>query len=426
MVKAAFTTFLDQIVVSGTSFIIGLAFIYLATPAEYGLYTILFSIYYLVSSAQNALINTPLAVLSQHYDDDEKVHFEKGLFGLWAIGVVIITLAMFSAAPLFAQFNSIFIGRRLSVMILAVCLAPLSLRDFWRAEEFAVFKPQLALKRDLGLSAISLSGLIFLVRFAYIKVEYLIPLSATAALAVVCVPTLEFLRARPAWTDIVNAFNRSWSHSSWSLMGAVSSWLQSNAYIYIPFMLLGVKKVAFLAAARLIMMPAALLAQSWSNYFRPLVSRQIANNNAHGAKRAFIDSTVVLLGIVCIYAALVVIAFKLFPASWLPSSYRGISAYISLWAAVIAVQVVRSNASSLLQASLNFKSLAIRGFISAALTAISTFVFVRWMAELGAIVAQISGEFILMLLLLHGFYGLAATRPIIPANEITGDEMIKI
>lgn len=402
MVKDAFYTFLDQIVISATAFLFGLAFIYGSSPAEYGLYTVLISVFYLIASAQNALINTPLMVLSSRLSNEEKVDFEKGLFHLWLVVVSVICLLSAAFSPLIGAASRQFDGRAFALFIFAIALVPLSLRDYFRAREFSLLKPKSAFRRDIMIALLSTGLLGILVLSKQVIVENVLIITAVSTGMIAGLPTLRSFKGGIQRERISSAFNTSWKHSKWSLLGATSSWMQANAYIYIPFILIGAKEVAILAAARLIMTPAVLLSQSWSNYFRPLASSHLSKNDTGEAFNLLVRSSGILLSILFAYTVMIWTGLRFMPANVLPPDYSGIGNYVALWAAVIFFQMIRTNTSSFLQASLEFKSLAFRGLTSALLTAAITVILVTRLEESGAIMAQVAGEIILMLLLMSG------------------------
>ena len=400
--RAASATFLDQLAISSVHFLVGLLFIYRGTPEQYGLFSFFMAVFALLASLQNSMVNTPLMVLAPRLPPETRATFERGLWGVLSLGVpvaMILLLLSFGALRLCgrgAEFTA------LEVPVFALSLAPLMLRDFWRAQEYARLRPGAALRRDLSFSILTLMMLALLLALQAVRVGPVLAAMALAALAVVTGPSLPLWSPPPGRREIAGSFERAWALSQWSLLGATSSWFQNSAYVYLPFFLLGVREVAYLAAARLLMTPAWLLAQSWGNYFRPLASKNLATGNTSGALHTFARSNVLLLGFLGIFTAVILVALKALPEAWIPGPYRGIGTYVALWALIILITTIHTNASSLLQASLAFKSLALRSLGAALLTVGLTALLILELGLAGALVARVIGEVILMILLLAG------------------------
>lgn len=393
VLRKAMVTFLDQVSLSVASFAVGLAFILRGSPEQYGLYSFYLSLFYLLASAQNAVVNTPLMVLAPRLEPRERERFGRGVLGVLLIGV-LATLLLVSAALLVSPRGSV------AAPLVAACFLPLLLRDFFRANEFANLRPGLALRRDAIYAGLACAGVVLLARAGNVRAIHVFAVLAAAAAAIVIRPCVRFFASPPSRADVAGAFRESWVHSRWSLLGAGSTWVQSNAYIYVPFLLLGAREVAFLAAARLVMAPAALLANSWGNLFRPMASRHLFEEDRGAAWTLFMRSSLVLSAILAAYGAVALAALRIAPDAWIPADYRGLEAYLGFWAVVLLLEIVRNNASSLLQASLAFRDLALWGLAVAGVAVALSFAFVAWLGTAGSLVAMVLGELLLMAVLL--------------------------
>ena len=408
--QAASVTFLDQLTLSLGQFFIGLAFIYTGSPEDYGLFTFFMAVFYFFVSLQNAMINTPMMVISPRMTTSAKIRFESGLIGMLGIGTLGVTCLclLWAGVSHVLQLNHRF--GFYEMIIFAVTLSPLILREFWRAEEFANLRPLKALKRDITYVAVLLAQITLLSTLTSLDMASAFLAMAFAAAIVVFAPSLHNATPLPTRAEVSHSFDETWKFSRWGVLGAAASWFQNSAFIYFPFFMLGVRQVAHLAAARLVMTPANLLAKSWSNYLRPAASRNIAAGDISATNRIFIRSTVALIGLLVLYTAAVSLLLLFLPESFLPKDYRGIDRYILLWAAVIFLNIMRNNTSCIFQSHLAFKPLAVRAGISALLTVVATALLVAEFGSTGALVGQLTGELILMLLLIGGFRSLPNAR----------------
>lgn len=394
--RKASATALDQATLSLVTFATGAAFIYRGTPEQYGQFTFYLSAYYLVAAAQNAIVNTPMMVLSPRMTERERTAFEQGTHGILLIGMFAAVLLVSAGAVLPTGQSGMHAA---DFFVVAVCCLPLMLRDFLRAQEYAHSQPAQALLRDLRYAGLALVGIGVLSLCGALRGLTAFGVLAASSLCIVWRPTWRLARAAPTPSQVAAAFRGSWKFSRWSVVGATSSWLQTNAFVFIPLLIAGTREVAFLAAARMVMMPMMLLAQSWSNYFRPHASRLLSQDGRGAALRLFSHSSFVLAGTLVVYTVAASWLLMVVPATWLPPAYHGMGIYIALWSAVTLVQVFRTNMSSLLQASLAFKRLALAGCVVAVITIVGSIPLVQVYGGKGSLIAIVGGEVLLTLLL---------------------------
>ena len=392
-------TFIDQLSISFVQFFIGIIFIYKSVPEEYGLFSFLIAFYYLIASIQNALISTPLMVLIPRLSIKEAGKLLRGFTGLLFTGIFILMILTVLSLFLFSEHFERKSLHPLQVFCFLFGLSSLILRDFWRAAEFAQLRPMAALKRDLIYTFFVIAMIIFMVSFAKIDSYNIFILIGVSALSVSILPSLNICRPFPHMDEMYFAFRKSWKLSTWSVMGATSSWFQMQAVVYLPFFLIGLKEVAYLSAARLVMMPPALLQGSLGNYLRPLASRKLAEGDLPGTFRLYFICTFSLLVVLSLYTGVALLLLNQLPSSWIPDSYKNIGEYVILWAIIIFIMTIRSTISNLYHASLAFKQLAIRGTASAIFTIIATWYFILKFDIDGTLVGRMAGELFLMVLL---------------------------
>jgi O-antigen/teichoic acid export membrane protein len=390
--RAAAITFIDQVILSALNFAIGMAFIYTSTPVQYGLYTFMIAIFYFFASVQNAMVNTPMMVLLPRLGCIEKKHFIKGLTGLLSVGIPCAGIIILLIAYGFSTFRGTQDFSLNHAVIFTVSIWPLMLRDYWRAKEYANLRPALALRRDITYSLLALSMLVLLIIFNAVYFGTVLPIMGVSAFISFFYCQLEGLHPLPSWHEIQQSFRKAWPYSRWSLLGIASRSIQNNAYVYLPFFMLGIKEVAYLAAARLVMMPGTLLSTSWANYFKPLASESLAKGEIRGAFRTLITSTATLVVLLILYTGTVLIFLKVLPETWLPRNYQNISIYVLLWAGIMLITIMQSNISVLFQASLAFKKLALLGLLSAIFTFLISSLLIIKLRALGALVGLGLGE----------------------------------
>lgn len=399
----ALITFIDQIALSAVSMTAGAAFIRAGAPAEYGLFTAYLSIFYLVASAQNALINTPLIVLPRFLEAEARKVFHRGMFGLGVFGSLIAAVAI----AFVTSIRSALSGGAITLGVVAsLSFGPLLVREFLRAREFAAMNPRGALRRDGAYAVLAIGGIGYLALRGDVAAIGMFVAFGVPAI-VICLPSvLRDLSADLINRDAPRAIRMSWSLSSWSFLSAMASWVQGNVYIYIPLWIIGAQSVGFLAAARLTMMPISLFVQSWPNFLRPVASERLAHRpDSQSMRRMLLRSSIGIVAMVSVYSVLVVWAVSAMPAGWIPANYRKAVGQVVLWGIVLGVQGLRTNASSFLQSALAFRMLAADGVVAAGLTVVAAAAaVVRWGA-VGSLYGLIVGELLLLVLMLLQFRG---------------------
>lgn len=382
-------------------FFIGVVFIYKSSPEQYGLFSFLMSVYYLYASAQNALINTPFMVLGPRLSSPKKEELKSGLLGLLFFVIVVIFFISYYASSLyFSYLSSKGITKDVG-MIFMLCIIPVMFRDFWRSCEYGNLNPHAAFQRDMFFAFLTILLIGVLLALSVTPTANLVFLiMALSSTLIIISPTYRRLRAGIHYQDIISAAKQTWNLSGWSLLGATSSWIQMQAFIYLPFFMFGIKEVAYLAAARLIMMPTLLLSKGWGNYFKPIVSKKISNNDHQGILRLFLLSELFISLSIGLYTIGVLAVFYIIPMDWFLSRYRFIEDFIFYWAIIILFMTIRNNLSSLFQASLEFRTLALCDFATAFFTIMVTIFSMGEIGINGALQGRLIGEIFLSILLL--------------------------
>lgn len=394
MIRRALVTFADQAALSSVTFGAGLVFVYGGSPEQYALYTLFVGAFFFIATAQNAIVNTPMMVLTPRMSGAEVDAFNRGLLGALLLSVGGVSLTVAVGAMQLARSVAVPWGL---AFLVAVCFVPQVLRDHFRAQEYALLRPDAALRRDAVYGAVAIIGILVLYVARWITAASVFAVVSVAALAVCLWPTIEVLRSWPTRGEMRTALSTSWEHSRWSLAGALSSWAQGYTYVFVPFALSGSREVAFLAAARLVLTPVMLLVQSWANYFRPTVSQCLARGDRHRATALLLRGCVALAAMLVVYTAGAICLLYILPIDWIPIHYRGIGPYVALWALVAFIQIVRSNVSSVLQASLEFRRLALWGAATATVTVVATIGLVLGLGGFGAMIGMLVGEVTLAL-----------------------------
>ena len=160
---------LDQVLLSGINFLISIVLIKTVSKSEYGLYSIFFPITLFIGSIQNAVVNTPLAVLLITKRGDEKRKYVGALF--FGQYLLIFPLAFIGiiGGVITCYFN--LLESSASAIIVAVSFASIGIlcREFLRAYFFANETPNTVLIID-GLYFVLITTLGFLA-YTFIQLD---------------------------------------------------------------------------------------------------------------------------------------------------------------------------------------------------------------------------------------------------------------
>ncbi len=140
---------IDQALLSGLNFLISIVLIKTVSKPEYGYYSIFFSIILFMGSIQNAVINTPLAVLLITKKGDEKRKYVGSLF--FGQYLLLFPLAFIGIIGGIITFYFNLLESSLSAIIVAISLASIGIlcREFLRAYFFANETPNTVLIIDV-------------------------------------------------------------------------------------------------------------------------------------------------------------------------------------------------------------------------------------------------------------------------------------
>ena len=342
-------TFLDQLLLSGQSFLIGALFVALATKTEYGAYLLLASALLLVTSAHNALICTPFTSVVSRLEGYERTRARDGFFllqlqasavlaALFAAGTWILTAGQRHPDPLLAF--------AIGLAVLGTCA-----RDFRRTEYFLGEDLRGLLFTDTLYVA---TGLLLLGAGAWMGHG----LGAALALAAVgAAGLLTGLRRTTRDRDDVLGLrlaSRAWTlardQARWTFPWTLVSWCQNSSYPYLIALAASAAAVADAGAARLILMPVTLFSVGWNRLFFARAGRHLGRGSRGQVWTLAVRGAALLGAIVLLYgiAALLLASFR--SGALLPVSYRHLSGLVLAWSLYFLVTTVRGVGSAALLA----------------------------------------------------------------------------
>jgi len=394
------TAVIDQAMLSGANFLVGVLLVRYAGDADYGYYVLAQSAVLLLTGAQSSWINGPLAVLAPKKTEDER----RGMVG--AVEVVQSRVLRWVAAlalvvPLIGYLLHLLTAESAmaaGATVLA-CWAAL-LREYRRGVLQLYGRPHLVLAADV----LYVVGLIGTAGLAAAGVE---PRMVCAVLSLAVGGWLggqmadRFLRRDPGWApaEAAPVFRELRQLGNWAMAGAVIYWTFGQGFNYVVAGQLGVAAVATLNAARLLMQPTFVLTMGIKQALLPMVSRWLHELGLVAVLRRLTVVVLVLAVLNTLYLGMVWGVLDWLTNDFLRKNIPDRDMLVLLWAAHSMVNMVRDMYLSSMLAMERFQILT-------GLTALTAFVAlaVMWPATAhfglrGAIYGLITGEVTYMVLM---------------------------
>lgn len=323
---------LDQALLSISNFLIGLVFIRYAEKTEYYAYSQLVGYIALTLAVQAALINTTALTLLPQKTGQVRRDMANAYFSLQ--NVLSVVMAVVGGAVIWLIPASVAMDDISWVMAGAMCAMVIGvwIREFLRNVQFIQLRPDLCLWQDVMYVVVLGVGLTALLALRDISASSVLYVMALAGL-LTALPWLTSanLNLRSHWRAWGDLLKEVWPYAKWSLPAGLVAWAAGNGYLLIGAHVMGAAPTAEVVAAKLFAAPLGMLFVSWANIFRPRVSLNLAEGNVRGVRRLTWFSMSGVLGIVLVYATVLVLAYPLLESKLLGDKYRGLSTDIAWW-----------------------------------------------------------------------------------------------
>jgi len=346
---------------AGAQFILSLQLLHLLPPASFGSFSFLLITSQFSIGLWSALFCAPLPIVMAQEKEDTR-----GLVdSLFAVNLLLSLLA-------FCAFSILATGLEVSAQASALFsgyAALTLLRWFARAHAYTTGAAIRTIASDLMYSAGLLIG-IGLIAVSGAESPDLPYAALLVSAAIGLVPfgrgyfVKQFvhirLRAIPRYADVWR------QHSSWSLVGVITTEATVNAHAYIVTLVSGPLAFAPIAASALIIRPVGVVMNALSEFERPQMARQIASRDLRSAQRSARMFLCVLALTWALTAAGGVLLVVYSPEVIFPSEYSHsyLIAGMALWLGVTFMRILRTPDSVLLQAAGMFRWLAHASIIS--------------------------------------------------------------
>ena len=335
--KVSFSV-LDQGLISGSNFLIGVLLARWLEPEQFGAYALAFSSFLLISVVYQALVLEPQSVFATSTYRHEPRQYMGSLLRLHGVLASALFLAFATAAVLTHGRHP---GGSLQGALAGIVLATPWILLLWLSRRMCYAKqtPHVATIGAVVYSAILLCGLLALLRLRLLTPATVFTLMGVASLVtslVLLVVLRPSLLAGSSATRLSVVGRQHWGYGRWALAAYVMAWVPGNLYYVLLGRLSGMADVGALRALLNLALPVAQTHTALSMLFLPFLSRVWSEKGSCAMKGPAIKISVLFAGMAVAYWT-ILITFSQPIVRWL---YAGRYVSQSHWMPFVAIASV--------------------------------------------------------------------------------------
>jgi O-antigen/teichoic acid export membrane protein len=397
----------DQAMLSALNLLISIILIKTVSKAEYGYYSIAFSITLFLISIQNAIVNAPLAVLYASKKRDEKKRYCASLCYGQFIGIIPASCLGFVVIGLFSlngmNSTQATIGAAVSFAAIGILF-----REFLRAYFYAKESPFNVLKLDVFYTVLFLLLLTTFYLVSKISVAGIFALMGVSSFFIGLIHS-KGQGWRFRHLSVRASYYENWIFGKWILLGIIVTHIQRYGYLYMIGAFLGSHGAAEVTASRLIMMPLMLAQEGWGRVIVPHGSRLREENNLNLFFKQLVLASGVFIFVVSTYTTLLFLFSQTIQRFLLTDKYENAFDFIFFWGIIFVIRLISRNASGGLIVIKKFHTITTINFCTMLITIGCAFFLIQESGIKGALMSLIIGDAILALglwfyLAKHHFY----------------------
>jgi len=294
-------TILDQVVASSSNFVTGVAVARISGAAEFGRYMLVFLIWLFVVGAHRALVTDAVIVTSRQSEDRPDL-MGRGLGAALVFGTVASAVVA-GAGLLAAAAGSDFGG---PMLVLALCLIPLLVQDFWRNMAFLERRPATALANDSVFAGVQFAAIAAFSILGWRNAPHMIGAWGLGAAAGAVFGLRSFPglgRPRQGRAFLVT----TWPLSRWIAADFLTSFASQQSYLAFAAILLSQVEYGGFRAGWNLMGPAIVILHAGANFGLPEASRHADPDDPTALRRFATRLTGGTFMVIAIYGAVVAV-----------------------------------------------------------------------------------------------------------------------
>ena len=388
------TGVLDQVMLSGASFIAGFVMIRYTSDLDYGQYVLAQSAVLLIMSAQGAWLTGPLTAIAPKKSPETKRMMIGAVRASQARFLRRVAIGLLAAT---AAGNAVGLwGAQAAVVAGATIFAGWATlrREYLRSVLVIYSKPEWVLRADLAYVVVLISGISLAAYLnhwagvcAIVALVFATGAGATAAHRI--------FAADPGWGsgDATPFWREMRPLAVWATVGAVIYWLFAQSYNYILAERLDLTAVTNVNAARLVLMPVFVFTMGINNLLMPVAANWLAQfgtrqhatpapDYSRSASRRLISQTSDSPGLFVTGSL----------AIFLHKSIGDRDRLLLLWACIASIFLLREVLQAALFALRQVRSMAWLMGLSAIVSLSLMWAGINWWGAAAVLIGQVAGE----------------------------------
>jgi O-antigen/teichoic acid export membrane protein len=387
------TTVVDQVVLSGANFIVGLLLIRLTTDADYGMFVLVQSAITLLISGQMAWLSSPLAVLAPGKPPALRrlmvgaVESSQRRFLRQASAAALVV-------PTVGYFAHYWTGLESLVVVLgiAACWTALQ-REYLRGLLLIYGRPHAMLLADLVNVAVLLTGALVAAYGPKPAVLWAVAALIASALAGEAAARRSLAKDPGLPKGDPSAFWKEMRPLAvWATVGAMTYWLYNQSYNYVLASRIDLTAVADVNAARLLLMPTIVLTVGVKTLLVPTAATWLAESSVGRLIRRLVLFATGIALIDVVYCIALWIFRDWLSHDLMHKTIANRDLLLMLWAALSLIALYRDLLQTGLFALRKFRSLAGVTAVSAAASLTIMWFGINTWGPAAALIGQVAGE----------------------------------
>lgn len=387
------TTVIDQVVISGANFIVGLLLIRQTSSTDYALFVLVQSAITLLISGQMAWLSSPLAVLAPTKTPAIRrlmigaVDLSQRRFLRRAAGVAFLV-------PVVGYFTHLWnVVETFAVALgIVACWAALQ-REYLRGVLLIYRRPEEMLRSDVTYVVVLLIG-------ACIAAYAATPaaLWAIAALIISAIAGEQGMRRslnrEPGFAtgDAAAFWTEMRPLATWATVGAMTYWMYNQSYNYVLASRIDLAAVADVNAARLLLMPTIVLTVGVKTLLVPTAAAWLAESNVGRLIRRLLLFACGIAVIDVVYFIVLWVFRDWLTHDLMHKTIANRDLLLMLWAILSLIALFRDLLQTGVFALRKFKSLAGVTALSAAVSLTIMWFGIKTWGAAAALFGQVAGE----------------------------------
>lgn len=399
MRKAVFTSALNQIVSSGTNYLLNIFLVRTLSPEEFGIYGIGFATSFFLIGIGNASTLTQMVVNMPTDREEQKRGYASHILSIllcFAIGVISIGLGVSFLWPTDG-------GLRFDYLPIAIALSSVAflLKDFFVRLAYTLHAEKMALLINIAVALAFLIA-VMAIRLSQFSLDASMALLVFGAMSIAGAAAGQFLlriQVRPVdWVALIQVVTQIWAGGMWSVLSHIVVFIRGQAYLFLTAGLLGMTDVAKINAARLFVAPVLMSLPAINQVVLPRLVEARQNHVIFIPRQLRWLTIIPYIGIFVLGSAVWYLEEQLVP--WvLGDKYTSLKEVILIWYLIAMLTVGKSQVELILIALRRFRIQATTNSMIAPVSLGITYIFIKLAGEEGALLALALSEAVLCVVL---------------------------